>query len=93
MEFKFIINQELDSIQKELEEKRIKAQKAEAQLHDHAAKRIKSSLWETDQRFRRLSEDPEFSLSSLFKSLPSVHRAELLLDRHLTKKEELLDNS
>jgi hypothetical protein len=93
MEFKFIINQELDSIQIELEKKRIEAQRAKAMEHDHAAKRIKSALWDTDRRFRKLSEDLEFTLNTLFKNVPSVRRGEFLLDRNLTKKEGLMENS
>jgi hypothetical protein len=93
MEFKSAVNGELSSIQKELEEKRMNVQRAKASEHDHAAKRIKSSLWDTDRRFRKLSEDLGVALDALLKNVPSVRRGELLLDRHLTKKEELIERS
>ena len=84
---------ELDVVRRELQEKTRKERGQRAAHHAEAAKRIKSSLWETNERLKALQDELGGHVGDSIKKLPSTHRAELLLDRHLTKKEKLLGTS
>lgn len=58
--------------------------------HIFAARKIRSALWETEVRLKKLKASGTVVANRGNAQLPSRHHAELLLDRRLAAKEKLL---